>query len=553
MTAHPCSLERRCLPRLLGGLVLLCALLPAGSARVFAAPCPQSSIDPSVTICTPANGATVSSPIHVVAGANDSKPIRVLQVYLDGVKVYEIAASSLDTSINANAGTRRLTVQGLDTASRVFKQTIYVTVTSGPPPPPPPPPPPGGGGLSSIKHIFFMLQENRSFDNYFGRMGQYRRDRGFNDQFDELPLNVQFKDRAGHLVSPYHYQTVCTDNLSPSWNESHYDAHITGTTYTNMSSSTKFLMDRFMLTTGSAPSSIDPDGTRAMGYYDWTDLPYYYELAFQFATSDRFFSPLLSNTIPNRMYMFTGTSFGNVRPVTPPSGGFTQKTIFEALDNAGVSWRYYYLDSSVFLAQFSIWGKDQGKVYNISKFFTDIQNPSTLPSVIFIERGSQTGLDEHPLNNIQKGSAKVKQILDALMASPTWGSSAFILAFDEGGGLYDHVPPQPMPKPDNIAPKLNSTDIAANFDLTGFRVPFIIVSPWIRPHFVSHRVRDVGSILKLIETRFGVGPLTMRDASADDMTEFFDFSNPALLTPPPLPAQPATGVCDKTKQNAPGH
>ncbi len=110
-----------------------------------------------------------------------------------------------------------------------------------------------------------------------------------------------------------------------------------------------------------------------------------------------------------------------------------------------------------------------------------------------------------------------------------------------------------MPKPDNIAPKLNSTDIAANFDLTGFRVPFIIVSPWIRPHFVSHRVRDVGSILKLIETRFGVGPLTMRDASADDMTEFFDFSNPALLTPPPLPAQPATGVCDKTKQNAPGH
>ncbi|HZQ90581.1 MAG TPA: alkaline phosphatase family protein [Terriglobales bacterium] len=527
--------------------------MPAGSARVFAAPCPQSSIDPSVTICTPANGATVSSPIHVVAGANDSKPIRVLQVYLDGVKVYEIAASSLDTSINANAGTRRLTVQGLDTASRVFKQTIYVTVTSGPPPPPPPPPPPGGGGLSSIKHIFFMLQENRSFDNYFGRMGQYRRDRGFNDQFDELPLNVQFKDRAGHLVSPYHYQTVCTDNLSPSWNESHYDAHITGTTYTNMSSSTKFLMDRFMLTTGSAPSSIDPDGTRAMGYYDWTDLPYYYELAFQFATSDRFFSPLLSNTIPNRMYMFTGTSFGNVRPVTPPSGGFTQKTIFEALDNAGVSWRYYYLDSSVFLAQFSIWGKDQGKVYNISKFFTDIQNPSTLPSVIFIERGSQTGLDEHPLNNIQKGSAKVKQILDALMASPTWGSSAFILAFDEGGGLYDHVPPQPMPKPDNIAPKLNSTDIAANFDLTGFRVPFIIVSPWIRPHFVSHRVRDVGSILKLIETRFGVGPLTMRDASADDMTEFFDFSNPALLTPPPLPAQPATGVCDKTKQNAPGH
>jgi phospholipase C len=308
-----------------------------------------------------------------------------------------------------------------------------------------------------------------------------------------------------------------------------------------------------MLTTGSVPSTIDPDGTRAMGYYDWTDLPYYYELAFQFATSDRWFSPLLSNTVPNRMYMFTGTSFGHIRPDAAPAGGFTQKTIFQALDEAGVSWRYYYQDNSVFLAQFSIWGQDAGKVVSIANYYNDIQNPSTLPEVIFIERAGVTGLDEHPDNNIQKGSADVAHIINSLMQSPSWSSSAFILTFDEGGGLHDHVPPQPRPLPDNIPPMLQSGDIPANFNLTGFRVPLIVVSPWTKPHFVSHTVRDYTSILRLIEVRFGVAPLTMRDASADDMEEFFDFTNPAWLTPPPMPVQPTSGVCDHNLEKAPGH
>ena len=498
-----------------------------------AAQCTLNPANQTVTICTPTNGSTVSSPVHAVAGTTDSNTISYLQIYLDGVKVYEVKASSLDTNVTiSTTGTHRLTVQAKDSAGAIFKQSISVTV--GTPPPPP-------DGLTNIKHIVFMLQENRSLDNYFGQMAKYRSDRGFNDGFDGLPANVSLKDKSGQLVQPFPFQTVCHENLSPGWNESHYDVN-------------GGAMNNFMLTTGSVPSTIDPDGTRAIGYYGPNDLPYYYELAFQYATSDRFFSSVLAPTIPNRMYMFAATSFGHVRPDTAPSGGWTQPTIFDKLDAAGVSWRYYYQDSSVYLSEWSTWQRDSGKVRSITSYYTDIQNEATLPKVIFIERASQNGWDEHPTKNIQTGVVNsTSKIINAFTQSNSWGSSAFILTFDEGGGLYDHVVPPSVVKPDGIAPILKSTDIKADFNQMGFRVPLMVISPWVKPHYVSHTPMELTSILKLIEKRFGVGNLTQRDLNAPDMTEFFDFSSPHLLTPPPMPDQPTTGICDKTKEKAPGH
>ncbi len=499
------------------------------------APCTLNTANPSVTICSPANNSTVSSPVNVVAGTTDSNKVTAMKIYLDGVAVYSTTANQLNTTLSMSSGTHRIAVQAWDSVGQVFKSVIYVTVGSAPPPP-------TSGGISNIKHVFFMLQENRSTDSYLGQFPTYQKNNGYTPSFDGLPANVSLPDVSGQPVSPFHFQTVCHENLSPGWNESHYDVD-------------GGKMDNFMKTTTSVPSTIDPDGTRAMGYYDWTDLPFYYDLALKFGTSDRFFSSVLAPTIPNRMYMFTGTSFGNVRPVTPPSGGFTQKTIFQALDDAGISWRYYYQDNSVFLAQFSIWSKDQGKVYNISSYYNDIQNPSTLPQVIFIERASNTGLDEHPTNNVQKGAQRVQQILNALMKSPTWASSAFFLSFDEGGGMYDHVNPASVPLPDGIAPILKSTDIKATFNQTGFRVPLWVVSPWVKPHYVSHTVMDLTSILKFIEVRFGVPSLTARDANAPDMTEFFDFTNPAWLTPPSssFNPQPTSGTCSYSLEKAPGH
>ena len=414
-------------------------------------------------------------------------------------------------------------------------------------------------GLQGIKHIIVMLQENRSFDNYFSKLGEYATAKGIpnyqiNAGYDPnviLPLCSPNNctgsgGLTGHL---FHEPTVRTDNLSPSWNESHFDI--------DQQSDGTFKMDRFALTSHSVSSPTDPKGLRALGQYDQSDLPYYYELATQFATSDSFHSSLLANTVPNRQYMFCATSQGRIFPSPFGHPLWTCPTIFSSLQNAGVRWSYYDKDG-IFLAGFADWNNPaiQQKTAPIQNYFDILARPTAdddLPSFVWIDPGSGgSGLDEHPDNNIQTGAAYVKTIIDALMNSPAWHDSIFILAYDEGGGLYDHVPPFTVVPPDATPPQLGPNDLPGDFTLSGFRVPFIVLSPFVKPHFVSHVNRDLTSILKLVETRFNLPPLTARDAAADDMTEFFDFINPpAFLTPPTLPAQPVNGLDDITKQAPP--
>jgi phospholipase C len=491
-------------------------------------PCALNSTNQTITICTPGNSATVSQPMHLVAGINDSNPVTSIQVFSDGTQIYSNSGGSLDVYIKKlTAGAHTLKVQAKDTGGATFSSSMPVTVTNN-------------AGLSNIRHIIFMVQENRSFDNNFGMLGQYRVSKGFANNIDGVPTSATLYNTQGQPVHPFAMQTVCSENLSPFWNETHLDVE-------------GGKMDGFMKTSTSVPSSIDPTGTRAMGYYDEKFLPYYYELATQFATSDRFFSPVESNTIANRMYLFAGTSFGHIRPDTPPSGGWTQPTIFDHLDQAGVSWSYYYQDNGIYLSDWSTYQRDASKLRSISKWASDVQNESTLPSVIFIERGGPSGLDEHPGNNIQSGAADVANIVNQLLASPSWGSSVFILTYDEGGGTYDHVVPATAIKPDSIAPKLQKGDQPGKFDHTGFRIPVTVISPWVKPHYVSHTWRDLTSILRLIEVRFNVPPLSTRDANADNMMEFFDFSSPYWLNPPPLPTQPTNGTCDFNQEKAPGY
>jgi phospholipase C len=495
-------------------------------------PCALNTANQTVTICSLVAGSVVSQPFHVVAAATDSNPVKAMTLFIDGTGKGGISNSAiLDLYVNnLSVGNHTLSVQAQDSTGLVFKQKFNITVTSA------------ANGLSNLKHIIFFVQENRSFDDYFGMLGPYKASLGLANNVDGLDLNATLLNTNGKPVHPYHYQTVCTENLSPSWNESHTDVN-------------GGKMDRFLITTKSVPSTIDPTGTRAMGFYDQRDLPYYYEAAARFATSDRFFSPLLANTVPNRLYLFTATSFGNTIAPTPPAGGFTQPTIFDHLDQAGVSWRYYYhgAATSAFIQQFAIYKKDAAKVVPIANWANDVQNAATLPSVIFIERGSTVGLDEHPDNNIQTGAADAANIINALIQSPSWPDSALILTYDEGGGLYDHVRPAREVKPDTIAPKLKSGDMPGDFNQGGFRIPVIVFSPWAKPSFVSHTTRDYTSILRLIEDTFNVPSLTLRDKNADNMMEFFDFSGgPPLLTPPPLPPQPTNGLCDKKKEKAPG-
>jgi phospholipase C len=426
---------------------------------------------------------------------------------------------------------------------------------------------PAGGLNQKIKHIIFYMQENRSFDHYFGKLGEYRqRVHGLPaSDIDAPDYTKVFTDINGARYRLFHTPTVCTDNTSPGWNESHFFAH---------RKDGAWQMDFWLKQqTDSQGSTIDPRYTRSLGYYTEQELPYYYELATQFATSDRMFGSAMAPTIPNRMYLFAGTSFGHIRPDTDlqnqnPDKRWPQLTFFEWMTQHGVNWRYYYQDSSVYLEQYNVWtrGIDPastdtvakttvGRVRNISEFYNILAQPNAddvLPAVIFLEQPAQLMLNEHPSNKwgMQPGVANTKKILDALMASPAWKSSVFILMYDEGGGFYDHVPPYTTPDPDGIAPIFHSTDLKQgpppeslpyNFTQSGFRVPFIVVSPWVKKGFVSHTPREHTSVLAFIESRFGIPALPSgrdRFYPTDDFLEFFDFDNPSWLTPPPLPEQP---------------
>lgn len=275
-----------------------------------------------------------------------------------------------------------------------------------------------------------------------------------------------------------------------------------------------------------------------MGYYDETDIPYYYFLASQFATSDRWFSPLLSRTLPNRLYAFSATSAGWTYQ---PSGSLSNKTIFQLLDEASLPWRIYLMGSYTYLEWFQPYERQHAQnVVPIAQYYADVQNGS-LPAVAFIETNSVD--DEHPENNVQTGAAATAKLIDAFMNSPSWRDSVFILTYDEGGGLYDHVPPQTTVSPDGIKP-LDATQYPWDFDYTGFRIPLIVISPYTKAHYVSHTVADYTAILKFIETRFGLPSLTKRDTAQMDMTEFFDFANPPWLVPPARPTQPTNGRCN---------
>jgi phospholipase C len=380
------------------------------------------------------------------------------------------------------------------------------------------------GASMPIDHVIVLMQENRSFDTYFGQLhfeGQSAAEPEPKGASNPDPTNP-----GGPPIKAFHKTNYCeVADLDHSWNGAHRE-------YDNGA------MGGF---TAANATTADPTGSRAMGYYDQKDLPFYYALYNTFATSDRYFSSVLSQTFPNRFYLLAGTSFGHIRNDLPPPDGFTQPTIFNLLDAAGISWRIYY-SQIPFAFEFSyVRDHAAGHVFPISQYYVDAA-AGNLPQVSFVDpvfaSQADTETDEHPPSNVQVGERFVSDVTNALFTSPNWSSSAMFLTYDENGGYYDHVAPPPAPVPDNIPPMLQPGDVPGAFDRYGFRVPVVVISPYSRPHFVSHVVDDHTSILKFIETRFGLPSLTNRDAHADAMLGFFDFSHPSFATPPTLPAAP---------------
>jgi phospholipase C len=406
----------------------------------------------------------------------------------------------------------------------------------------------GPDSIQAVNHVIIFMQENRSFDHYFARLKEYRQMLGLPADIDETPANVSnIGYNTNTLIAPFHLVTECTEDLSPFWNEDHVDFNL----HDPLSDLPK--MDGFAHTAGKFASDentkghgpyTDTVGYRAMGYYTAQDLPFYYFMASQFATSDRWFSPVFSRTQSNRMYLLAATSEGYVYP---PASGLTSKTIFENLDSAGVSWKIYETDpGGTYLTYFpAYYSQHQANIVPASQFAVDAAN-GKLPAVALIESGSSSQTDEHPPNPVQKGEIYAASIVNTLLDSPSWKDSVLILTWDENGGFYDHVPPLDTVNPDGIKPRdLQPNDFPGDFTRTGYRVPLMVISPFAKKGYVSHTPTDFTAMLKFIETRWHLPALTRRDAQQMDMTEFFDWSAPNA-NPPRGPRPFETLPCTPT-------
>jgi phospholipase C len=439
----------------------------------------------------------------------------------------------------------------------------------------------------SVNHIIFLLQENRSFDSYFGKLNDYRASQGLGRDADDLEATFANPADDGTFVSNFHLTTSCIFDDTAAWQETW------GAMNRFDSPNGPLLLDGFVHTGGLFAfdnGTADVKGKRAMGFYDSNDLNSPYWFATQFATSDRFYTPAPLQTAVVRLWSMGATSQGFLHPLAETGSHLDAKTIFELLDNANVSWKIYSVDVGpdgkllTSLRNFQPYGLHQeSRIVPISEYFADLAN-GTLPQFVYIETGFISNLDEHPAAGtpITLGARFVATLIQALMNSSSWNDSVFIQAFDEGGGLFDHVgpmidgqpiqalakhgdgqavgpamyptdaQPQHVPNPDGIRPRdIRAGDPAGNFTRTGFRVPLIIVSPFAKPHFISHTPMDYTAVLKFVEMRFGLPNLNQRDAAQPDMSEFFDFVNAPNLNPPAPPQQNMHLPCDATRASAP--
>jgi phospholipase C len=384
--------------------------------------------------------------------------------------------------------------------------------------------PEGTDLLPRIEHIVVYMQENHSYDSYFGTLRRgdgYRMRRGVPTNSNVLP--------DGTVVPVFHAPETCQPGrgVSQNWVSTHRQAN-------------DGRMDGFLL-----------DGnTNAMKYWDGSDLPFYWSLASTFPLCDRWFASAPAQTYPNRMYLQAGTSQDLVATdvakafsMPMPANGL----IWERLDEHGISWNDYAWDLPDIALFPRFWEQNLDKVRTFPQFLADCRT-GALPAVSIVSPGIASYTEENP-SDIQLGEAYSASVVNAVLNSPAWPSTVLLFMYDEHGGYYDHVPPPRAVPPDDIPPGIEPAPGApAAWDRYGMRVPGFVISPFSRRHHVSHVVHDHTSVLRFIETKFNLGALTRRDANASNLLDCLDLrGRPPFLDPPELaaPGLPATGsVCE---------
>jgi phospholipase C len=261
----------------------------------------------------------------------------------------------------------------------------------------------------------------------------------------------------------------------------------------------------------------------AIGYYVQDDLAFLGQAAPSWTACDRYFAAILAETFPNRIYQHAAQT----DRLSNTFAFSTLPTIWDRLADAGLSGRYYYSDVPVL----ALWGLKYISISApVARFFADCA-AGTLPNVAFvdprfIDEESGTSGDDHPHADIRNGEAFMNSVYEAVTASPNWSSTVLVFNYDEWGGFFDHVPPSAAPIPP-------ADRAAGNADgLRGFRTPCVIVSPWARRAHVARTLYDHTSILRMIEWRWQLSPLTVRDRTANNLAAELDFSRPAIQTAP---------------------
>jgi phospholipase C len=395
-----------------------------------------------------------------------------------------------------------------------------------------------------IDTIVVITMENHSFDNYFGHLNKYA---GRTD-IESAPDTTSNMDKitGGTKTYPWqHAPHLCNMDTNHEWDGSHTeydDGKNDGFGEAN---------ENWIDTKVPAGAPADAlSGQRAMNWWDERDIPFHYELAKTFAIADHYHASVLGPTYPNRMFLYTGTSFGltyngypDLSAYNPYPDSGKDVSIIDELERRHVSWMLY-ADGPPGL----------GVVYTATAVnrWSHIPNSGiadfkaaaaagTLPQLSLVDphlsSEGPTNDDEHPPSQIQIGQKFVADAIQAVMSGPQWAHVAIFLTWDEHGGYYDHVAPPAACAPDSHAIDYGtSTNKTAKFDRLGFRVPLIVVSPYAKKSYVGHHVYDHTSVTRFIEAKFKVPALTARDANAEPPMDLFDFSNPAFATPPTIAA-----------------
>lgn len=375
-------------------------------------------------------------------------------------------------------------------------------------------------------HVVLVMLENRSFDHYLSGVPgtDYTTDWENPDPEGQDGVSRQYEER----------ENFCLKDTPHEWGSSHLQ-------YNNGR------MDGFA-------ALANPGGRRAMSYYGAEALPFVHWLAENFAVGDRHFSSLLGPTWPNRLFFSSGTSCGfteggDTNLSITENCGLKRDSIYTLLRKANVSYEVYDDSGPASVTVgLGVVRSALGLPLLLPQSIEDFEDDAMherLPSFSMV--GASTGEaeplgyssqnDGHPPSDIRLTDRFLYRIVRALTKNPvTFSKTILFITFDEHGGLYDHVVPPAACEPESVS---HRTDY--RFDRYGFRVPMIVVSPFVKEAgYVSKFITDLSSVTRFIEHWKGLGALTARDANAWPMLDYFDFTprEPVEVTLPPEPPEP---------------